>query len=104
VPEGRLSAAAQRDLEAIFEYSIARWGEATARRYAEDIERVVAQLAESPRLGRVYDLIDPELRVFPKRSHVIYYRVRPYGVRVVRVLHGGMLPDGRLAVGDEGED
>lgn len=99
--EVRLTDAAKADLDEIFDYSVDAWGEAQARRYAQEIASVLAKLAERPQTGRVHRASDPDLRLRVIRSHVAYYRVKPYGIRILRVLHERMLADDRI---DEADD
>jgi toxin ParE1/3/4 len=46
--EYRLSPQAQRDLDALFDHTVARWGLAQALDYADLMEAACAALAEAP--------------------------------------------------------
>jgi toxin ParE1/3/4 len=52
------------------------------------IDEKLRLLAEFPHLGPARDDLGPSLRSFPLGNYVIYYRPRPDGIDVVRVLHG----------------
>lgn len=52
------------------------------------IERKCKMLARSPRLGRLREELAPGMRSFPVGSYVVFYRVMPGGVEIIRVLHG----------------
>jgi len=39
-------------------------------------------------MGRTRNEIKKELRIFPKASHVVFYRILKDTIRIVRVLHG----------------
>ena len=50
--EYRLSPRAQRDLDGVFDYTVARWGLPQAMRYTDFIEAACADLAERPSMRR----------------------------------------------------
>ncbi|MEO8905764.1 MAG: hypothetical protein ABI488_24770 [Polyangiaceae bacterium] len=37
-------------------------------------------------------------------KHVVFYRLRPYGIRIIAILHERMLPDLHLSADDEEDD
>jgi toxin ParE1/3/4 len=45
-------------------------------------------LAEFPGLGPSREELMPQLRSFPVEGYLIFYKPTPYGVEVVRVIHG----------------
>ena len=59
-----------------------------ADRFHNDLEKTFQHLAQHPLLGRGRPELAPDLRSFPHRQHVIFYRPTPRGVHIVRVLHG----------------
>lgn len=58
----RLSPRAQRDLEDVFDDTVARWGLSQAMRYTDLIEAACAELAEAPLLAPACDHILPGVR------------------------------------------
>jgi toxin ParE1/3/4 len=86
----RLSPRAQRDLEAIWEYSAASWGADRAEAYLRQIQATCELLADDPRLGRACDEIRPGYRKIPAGSHVLFYREAGGAVELVRILHHSM--------------
>jgi toxin ParE1/3/4 len=82
-----LTETARADLQAIVDYTVARWGAAQARRYVDALEAQLAHLAEQPPLGRMREELSEGVRSFPFESHVIYYSPVTGGVLVARVLH-----------------
>lgn len=88
--EVRLSPRAQRDLEDVFDYSVAQWGVTQAMRYIDRIEAVCADLADAPQRAQSCDAIRPGYRRRSVEQHVIYFRPTPYGIAVVRILHQRM--------------
>jgi toxin ParE1/3/4 len=90
VAEYRLTPRAQRDLEDIFDYTLARWGLAQALRYVDAIEAACANLARAPLQARGCPEIRPGYRRRSVEQHVIYLRPTDYGVAVIRILHHRM--------------
>ena len=89
-------------MEAIAYYTEERWGLAQALRYVDEIEARFTELARLPKSGRAAADVLPGLRASPFGSHVIYYRDRPDGILVVRILHGRMDPNSQFD-SDDGE-
>lgn len=88
--EYRLSPAAQRDLDAIFDHGVARWDLAQAMRYADLIAAACADLAEAPHQAPACADIRPGYRRRGVGRHVIYFRPTGYGIAVIRILHQRM--------------
>ena len=84
----KLSLAADRDLEEIFDYTFKKFGLDQATRYLVELESIFAQVIENQGIGKARDEIKPGLRSFPKASQVVYYRVLKDHIRIVRILHG----------------
>jgi toxin ParE1/3/4 len=61
---------------------------ATAKRLLLRLHTKCSLLAKLPRLGRARDDIRPGIRHFPEGPFVIYYRVQPDGIEVLRILRG----------------
>lgn len=60
--EYRLTPAAERDLEAIWTYTIQQWGAEQANRYTDVMTAAFAQLARSPKIAPTCDHIRPGYR------------------------------------------
>lgn len=88
--EYRLTPRAQRDLDEVFDYTVARWGLPQAVRYTDLIEAACADLAEAPQQAPACDNIRPGYRRRRVEQHVIYFRPTDYGIAVVRILHQRM--------------
>ena len=100
MPTYRLTRQADADLKDIYRYSRHTWGHAPAARYARQMQQRFRLLAERPHTGtRREDLRPPGLHSFVHGSHVIFYQPQPYGVLIVRVLHGSQ--DVRRHLGGE---
>lgn len=85
-----LSAKAASDLEAIYEYTILRFGLDQARVYLLGLHEQCQVLAEQPARGRQADVLAPGLRRWEYHSHIVFYMPREQGIRIVRVLHQRM--------------
>ena len=85
-----LSPRAQADLEEIWDYTEARWSRDQAEIYVRQIKTAIENLAADPSRGRACDDVRAGYRKYPVGSHVLFYRVRPDGVDIVRILHGRM--------------
>jgi toxin ParE1/3/4 len=88
--EFRLTPRAQRDLGAVFDYSVAQWGLRQALDYTDLIAAACADLAEAPQSAQDCTSIRPGYRRRSVEQHVIYFRVTRYGIAVVRILHQRM--------------
>lgn len=88
--EYRLTPAAERDLEAIWAYTVRAWGIEQAGRYIETLTAAFTALAASPKTAPACDHIRPGYRRWCVERHMIYFRVSDYGIAVVRVLHERM--------------
>ena len=78
---------ARNDLSEIWAY-IAADNETRADAFVDLIDQKFQALASHPHLGRSRDELDEGLRSFPVGKQVIFYRVVPAGIEIVRVLHG----------------
>ena len=85
-----LSPRARTDLDEIWDWSVAHWGEERAERYIRDLFEVIALAAADPRRGRSRDDIRAGYRSIIAGSHVIFYRTARAGIDVVRILHARM--------------
>jgi len=85
-----LSPEADQDLAEIFDYTHSQFGLDQAVAYLSDLDVSISHLVHYPLSGRERPEIRPELRSFPKASHVIFYRIMADHIRIIRVLHGRM--------------
>ncbi len=88
--EYRLTPKAQRDLDGVFDYTVAQWGLPQALRYTDLVEAACADLAEAPQLAQGCGHIRPGYRRRGVGQHVIYFRPTDYGIAVIRILHHRM--------------
>ena len=76
---------ARLDLVEVWGY-IADDNETAADQVLRRIDSVLAMLADTPLAGRARPELRPEIRSFPVGNYIIFYRVMPDAVDVVRVL------------------
>lgn len=86
----RLAPAARQDLEEIFDYTVGQWGQEQAVRYMAAIETACARAADAPDMAQDCSYIRAGYRRANVHRHAIYFRVEPYGIAVIRVLHQRM--------------
>jgi toxin ParE1/3/4 len=77
---------ARDDLENIWEF-IAKENLSAATRVAQILMQKCSLLAENPLLGRQREELAANLRSFPVRSYVIFYRVSTDNLEIIRILN-----------------
>jgi toxin ParE1/3/4 len=85
-----LSPRAQADLDTIWDFTGQRWNAMQAERYIRQLWDGIVYVAGDPRRGHACDDIRRGYYKSQAGSHVIFYRVIPTGIDVVRILHGSM--------------
>ena len=75
------------ELDAIYEYSEQRWGEAAADRYLKEVYQTFRRLTEQPDLGQAVPLPACPFRIYPARRHVVVYERWTDTIIVITVLH-----------------
>jgi toxin ParE1/3/4 len=81
------TARAESDLEDILAYLEAR-SPAAAERLTASIEQTSQRLSQFPLMGRSREELAPELRSIVVGHYVLFYRVQPDRIEVLRILHG----------------
>jgi toxin ParE1/3/4 len=83
----RLSPAAIKDLESIWQYTQQQWGVDQAQRYFETLVSAFESIAQTPNTSPACDHIRAGYRSQLIEKHVIYFRITTDGVDVIRILH-----------------
>ena len=91
----RFRAIAVRDLDGVFDYSLATHGAEVAARYLRDLNAAMAGLLEYPEMGATM-LARTAVRSIAAREHRIFYRIERRDIVIVRVLHKSMDAERRL--------
>lgn len=82
-----LSEAADLDLVDIYTYTAIKFGQNQADNYLMGIDDMLNALASNPMLGKERNEIVNGLCAIPYEAHIVFYRLMPDRLRVVRVLH-----------------
>jgi len=85
-----LSPRAQADLDEIWDYSAKHWGENRAERYIRELWQAIGLIVGDPRRGRSCEEVRAGYYRYAVGSHVLFYRLVPGGIDIVRVLHQRM--------------
>ncbi|HXN88392.1 MAG TPA: type II toxin-antitoxin system RelE/ParE family toxin [Methylocella sp.] len=85
-----VSPRAQADLDAIWEYTVNRWGIEQAEFYVRQLETAIKAVAAEPLRGRSCEDIRAGYKKYPAGSHVLFFRLTSAGIDVVRILHRHM--------------
>lgn len=83
----RKTSRAEQDLLDIWLY-IATDNIDAADRVIDQIDAACRTLARSPGLGQSRPELGQDVRSFPVRSYLVFYRKAPPTIQVLRVLHG----------------
>lgn len=54
----------------------------------DNIDKEIKLIAGSPKIGRKREELAKNLRSFPVSSYVIFYRIQPDRIEIIRILHG----------------
>jgi plasmid stabilization system protein ParE len=84
----RVSASAERDLEAIFVYWSRRASVHIADQLIEKITDRFWLLGEHPEAGRAASDIAEGVHCFPAGKYLIYYRKAHRGIDILHIFHG----------------
>jgi toxin ParE1/3/4 len=76
----------------IARFTLDRWGVSQAHLYVQGLKATFQLLADNPGIGRSCDAISSGLHRHEQGKHVIFYRLKPGGIRVVRILHQQTIP------------
>ncbi|MGH2548157.1 MAG: type II toxin-antitoxin system RelE/ParE family toxin [Thermomicrobiales bacterium] len=83
----RFAARARADYKRILAKSAKSWGVEQQVRLSDEFDRVFVKLLENPGMGKSLEETSKGLRSFYVSHHLIYYRIRPGYIRIVRILH-----------------
>ena len=97
MPHYEFTAQAERDLEAIVDYTVEHWGARQAEGYLNGLENLAQNLAETSDLGMRRDGLIEGLISFPYISHNLFYVKQAHGITIIRVLHKKMEPMNHIA-------
>lgn len=82
---------AVNDLAEIWEYTYEEWSEKQANKYYKLLLDSCQELANYPKFGKDYELIQPNLLGFKTNHHIIFYRIILVNeIEIIRILHERM--------------
>lgn len=85
--EPRITPQAEADLVEVWHY-VANGGAERADAFIDKVFKQCQRLAQFPGMGRARDSLAPNLRSFPVKPFVIFYRPMDDTVEIIRVLFG----------------
>ena len=92
-----LSPAARADIEAIWSYTVRRWGAEQAEHYLRLVQTACEELAQGKRFGRSDEHVRPGYQRAEVGSHILFFRSTEAGViDIIRILHQRMDIDRHL--------
>jgi len=87
VTQYRLSALAKDDLSGIRSYTQREHGDQQCTPCLHDLRACFRRIGEYPGLGTASDDVRPGLKFQRQGRHLVFYVLKPYGVRILCVLH-----------------
>ena len=87
---------AEKDLEAIWHYSVKNWGINKALEYLDGLDNVFRMLTNNPNISNLFQKFIPPVRIHHHNSHLIVYIVEEERIVIIRVLHESMSLDKQL--------
>lgn len=81
---------ARSDLKGIWSYTFKKWGAQQADRYLQDIDTEIRSLLKFPEIGTPCDSARLGYRALHVHRHLVFYRITPAQIEIVRVLHDAM--------------
>jgi toxin ParE1/3/4 len=87
-PRAELAARAEQDLDAIWRYVAGGSGRERADALIRRIAATARIYAERPLAGRAYPELGADVRAFGVHLYLVFYRPEPWGIAIVRVIHG----------------
>ncbi|GAA0422162.1 type II toxin-antitoxin system RelE/ParE family toxin [Cocleimonas flava] len=81
---------AEKDLEAIYDYSYQEFGEKRAVEYIHNLNKAFIKIADNPNLGSQCNYVKSGLLSFHVISHIVFFRATKTQISIIRVLHKSM--------------
>ena len=82
-----LTRTAAKNLQDIFHYSAAIWGQEKAKDYINDLYQAFITLSNHPNIGRESPVSHHKFRFFPVREHIIFYDVLNGKIVILTILY-----------------
>ncbi len=88
-----LSPEAQRDLRDIYQFGLCTWGQNQSSDYLDALKEHFWHLTTQPFMGTERPELGADMRSFPVKSHIVFYRLQANQIEIVRILHGRQDPN-----------
>jgi toxin ParE1/3/4 len=85
-----IQARAKQDLKNIWLYSFKNWGHHQADKYYDELREGMTVIVNNPKIGIARDDIRQGYRQYHINRHMVFYRLTPTRIHVVRVLGDNM--------------
>jgi toxin ParE1/3/4 len=85
------------DLEEIWLYTVEKWSVAQADRYYNLIFDEINYICKNSQAGKSMEHVRKNYRASKVKSHLIFYRIGPDMIEIIRVLHERMDIESRLS-------
>ncbi|WP_176473875.1 type II toxin-antitoxin system RelE/ParE family toxin [Actibacterium ureilyticum] len=85
--EIRLTPAAEKDLDEIWDFTVRTWSVQQAETYLRGMQQAFLRIAEQPERAREMRDISPPVRLYRYQSHIIIYRAEDKMLNIVRIAH-----------------
>ena len=83
----RLRTLARKDLEIIWDYTLAKRGINQAESYFSALFACFDDLTNNPKMGKPREDVMPGARSFPQGRHVIFYEIDHSGIEILGIVH-----------------
>ena len=91
-----ITPAAKTDLKNIYQYGLRQWGQSRSESYLDHIKEQLWALIEQPLIGVDRSELLSGARSLRIESHILFYRVNPETLDIIRVLHERQDPSRHL--------
>lgn len=82
-----ITPSAKADLKEIYQYGLRQCGQIQSVSYLETLKEKLWALTRHPLMGTERPELLAGLRSLPIESHILFYRVTPSQIEIIRVLH-----------------
>jgi len=96
-----IAPAAKDDLTDIYQFGLSHWGKTQSDNYLAAIKDQFWMLIDQPLMGVERSELLLNTRSLTIQSHIVFYRVIPGLIEIIRVLHGRQDPQRHLSTSPE---
>lgn len=78
---------AEADLSTIWDFTAERWSVEQAESYLTGLQDMLALLCGHPEIARSVQELNPPVKLYPYRSHLVIFTAGETSLEVIRVVH-----------------